>query len=160
MSWTPPPMRTARLTLASSDHEVLPAAMSGESIASQTGLPSNWRIHLEGQPIGMIGFLRWEREAALGEIGFFIIPLFRGRGYMMEAAQAVLAFGFDMGLQRIEAKSLPTNVASIRLLEKLGMQRGPRVQTRLSAKGALVEMDLYAIVRHPTSGDRTASAPI
>ncbi len=149
MSWTPPPLATARLQVISTGNGEQPLfCPDGRSAAEQRlpGLPSNWRIHLDGQPIGSVGFIRWEPEAGLGEIGFILAGPFRNRGYMTEACRAVLAFGFGgMGLWRIEAKSLPTNVASVRVLEKLGMERGPRIRTRLSARGELVEMDVYAI---------------
>jgi RimJ/RimL family protein N-acetyltransferase len=151
MSWTPPPLATARLTLVSAGNGAQPSfCADGRPAADQglPGLPSNWRIHLDGHPIGSVGFIRWEPEAGLGEIGFVLTASFRNRGYMTEACRAVLAFGFgDMGLRQIEAKSLPTNIASVRVLEKLGMERGPRIQTRLSAKGERVEMDVYDITR-------------
>ncbi len=150
MSWTPPPLNTARLTLISTDNGVQPAFIpDGRSAADQIlpGLPSNWRIHVNEKPIGTVGFIRWERDAGLGEMGFLLMHLFRGQGYMTEACRAVLAFGFgDMGLQRIEAKSFPENSASVRVLEKLGMKKGERIQARISSKGALVEMDVYSIV--------------
>jgi len=115
---------------------------------SLPGLPANWHIWRDGQKIGMAGFIRWEAARRLGEIGFFIAPAFRGGGYMTEAGSAVLAFGFSgMRLSTIEAKTLPENSASVRVLEKIGMKKVARVQGRLSSKGALVDLDLYVIQR-------------
>jgi ribosomal-protein-alanine N-acetyltransferase len=50
-----------------------------------------------------------------------------GHGYATEAAGAVLDWGFgDLGLRRIVAVTYPENVASQRVLEKLGMRRTGR----------------------------------
>ena len=143
------------------------------------GLPSNWKIFLKetdqpikigssakdpnerrkssleetyvhGAPIGTIGYIRWDRDARLGEIGFILMNIHTGKGFMTEACRAVLSFGFEgMGLEIVEAKSLPNNAASIRVLEKIGMKKEGRVQARLSSKGALVDLDLFSVRRGP-----------
>ncbi len=57
------------------------------------------------------------------DIGFAFLPQYTGKGYALEAAQAVLEFAQkDLGLQRIMAFTLPTNKPSIRLLEKIGLR--------------------------------------
>jgi RimJ/RimL family protein N-acetyltransferase len=151
MPWTPPRLKTERLYLASPEEGAQPAFVSdGRSAAEQAlpGLPSNWKIFLtdSDQPIGTIGYIRWEREARLGEIGFILMNVHTGRGFMTEACRAVVAFGFEgMGLAIVEAKSLPNNGASIRVLEKIGMKKEGRVQGRLTSKGALVDLDLFSI---------------
>lgn len=155
MPWTPPRLETERLYLAAPDDAVQPAFIpDGRSAAEQNlpGLPSNWKIYLKetDQPIGTIGYIRWERNARLGEVGFILMNIHTGKGYMTEACRAVIAFGFDgMGLDAVEAKSLPQNGASIRVLEKVGMKKTGRVQARLSAKGALVDLDLFLLRKGP-----------
>lgn len=153
MSWTPPLLKTPRLYLAGPDDSPQPAfAPDGRDAAAQRlpGLPSNWKIHLEESrdPIGTIGFIEWDRETRRAEIGFILMNIHTGRGYMTEACRAVIDFGFQgMGLERVEAKSLLNNPASMRVLEKAGMTREGRVQGRLSAKGPLVDLDLFRITR-------------
>lgn len=153
MPWTPPHLKTERLYLAAPDEEAQPSfVQDGRNAAEQNlpGLPSNWKIFLKetDQPIGTVGFIRWGREARIGEIGFILMNIYTGRGYMTEACRAVLAFGFEgMGLETIEAKSLPNNGASIRVLEKVGMSKERRVQARLFSKGPLVDLDLFVIRR-------------
>jgi ribosomal-protein-alanine N-acetyltransferase len=47
------------------------------------------------------------------------------QGYMTEAVRAVIRFAFDqLGLHRIEANIIPGNTASMRVVEKLGSERG------------------------------------
>jgi ribosomal-protein-alanine N-acetyltransferase len=151
MSWTPPPLKTERLYLAGPDDAPQPAFVpDGRDAAAQglPGLPSNWKIYLRenAAPIGTIGFIGWHRERHLAEIGFILMNIHTGRGYMTEACRAVIDFGFEgMGLEWVEAKSLPNNIASIRVLEKVGMKREGRIQGRLSSKGPLVDLDLFRI---------------
>jgi ribosomal-protein-alanine N-acetyltransferase len=153
MSWTPPRLKTERLYLAGPNDVLQPTfEWNGQDAAAQglPGLPSNWKIYFKesGEPIGTIGFIGWHRETRLAEIGFILMNLHTGRGYMTEACRAVVDFGFEgMGLEIVEAKSLPNNTASIRVLEKVGMRREARIQGRLSSKGPLVDLDLFRIKR-------------
>lgn len=48
-----------------------------------------------------------------------------GQGFAREAASAALAYGFAAGLSRIVAFTVPQNVASRGLMERLGMTRRP-----------------------------------
>lgn len=58
-----------------------------------------------------------------GEIGYWLGVPFWSRGYMTEAATAVVAHAFDViGLHRVEAMILPRNRASIRVAEKAGLR--------------------------------------
>jgi len=152
MAWTPPLLTTERLFLAAPEDNPLSFASDGRNAAEQAlpGLPSNWKIFLKGtdQPIGTVGFIEWDREERIGEIGFILMNIHAGHGYMTEACRAVLAFGFEgMGLETIQAKSFPDNGASIRILEKIGMHKERRVQARLSSKAPLVDLDLFVIRR-------------
>lgn len=57
------------------------------------------------------------------EIGYRLLPSFWGRGLATEAAIAALGHGFTaLGLQRIVATVLERNGASLRVVEKSGMQ--------------------------------------
>lgn len=162
MPWTPPLLKTERLYLAGPEDAAQPAFVSdGRDAAAQrlSGLPSNWKIYLREreEPIGTIGFIGWDREARLGEVGFILMNIHTGRGYMTEACRAVIDFGFEgMALEVVEAKSLPNNLASIRVLEKAGMRREGRVQGRLSSKGPLVDLDLFQIRREAWLDRRNA----
>jgi [ribosomal protein S5]-alanine N-acetyltransferase len=73
-------------------------------------------------PIGLCGLIK---RAGLDDvdIGFALLPAFRGSGYAHEAAAAVLAYGrATLGLSRIVAIATPDNIDSIRLLERLGLR--------------------------------------
>ena len=81
----------------------------------------------DGQPIGFAG-LSLVNFAALPagtvEIGWRLGADFWGRGYATEAARELLRLGFeDRGLDEIVSFAVPANTRSIRVMERLGMQR-------------------------------------
>ena len=58
------------------------------------------------------------------EIGWIFNRAYHGHGYATEAAMAMLQYGFEaLHLHRIIATCQPQNVASRRVMEKLGMRR-------------------------------------
>ena len=75
----------------------------------------------DGQLIGSCGFWRLIKEHFRAEIGYELAPEWWGKGVMPEALAAALNFGFtSMGLHSVEAQIHPANIASRRVLEKLG----------------------------------------
>ncbi len=74
----------------------------------------------------IIGFcgLKYLPELDAVDVGFRFLPQYWGRGLATEACAASITFGFDiLKLQRIIGLVLAENVASIRVLEKVGMRR-------------------------------------
>lgn len=58
------------------------------------------------------------------ELGYWLGVDYWGRGYATEAAARLLAFGFAFfQLEKIEARAFVLNPASIRVLEKIGMEQ-------------------------------------
>ena len=73
-------------------------------------------------PIGICGLLKRESLPDV-DIGFAFLPAFWSKGYALESAAAVKSYGLNtLGLQRIVAITNPDNEASIKLLEKIGLQ--------------------------------------
>ena len=76
----------------------------------------------DGTPIGMCGIIRRD-QLEHPDIGFALLPEFAGQGYAREIAGATLTYAREaLQVQTICAITLPENVHSIRLLEKLGLQ--------------------------------------
>ncbi len=56
------------------------------------------------------------------DVGYGMLPAFRGKGYAFEATKAVYDYGYEvLGLDKIVAIVHPNNKGSIKLLEKLGL---------------------------------------
>ncbi len=71
-------------------------------------------------PIGICGLLRRESLPHC-DLGFALLPAYRGQGYAFEAASAILRHGFgELGKQCIAAIVSADNRASIDLLIRLG----------------------------------------
>jgi [ribosomal protein S5]-alanine N-acetyltransferase len=76
----------------------------------------------EGTPIGICGLIKRDALDDV-DIGFAFLQRFSSHGYATEAAAAVLAQGHrQFGLKRIVAITAPDNLASIRVLQKIGMR--------------------------------------
>jgi RimJ/RimL family protein N-acetyltransferase len=57
-------------------------------------------------------------------LGYTFDPAYGGHGYATEAVAAMVAHAFDrLGIRRITAGCFADNLASVRVLEKLGMRR-------------------------------------
>jgi RimJ/RimL family protein N-acetyltransferase len=94
-------------------------------------------------PIGICGLL--QREALpYSDLGFAFLPEFRRQGYACEAARAVLQDGFTtFDIARIAAILNPANLASAKLLEKLGF----RLHEKIRMEPMQAFLDLYLIDR-------------
>jgi len=76
----------------------------------------------DGVPIGICGLIKRDVLEDV-DIGFAFLPRFWAKGYAYESASAVMAYGKNvLGLNRIVAITSPDNLASAKLLEKLGLR--------------------------------------
>ena len=58
------------------------------------------------------------------QLGYVFDPAYAGHGYATEAVTALVAHAFDqLGVRRITAGCFADNLASVRILEKVGMRR-------------------------------------
>ena len=58
------------------------------------------------------------------QLGYIFDPAYGGCGYATEAVSAMVAYAFDqLGVRRITAGCFADNLASVRILEKIGMRR-------------------------------------
>lgn len=95
---------------------------------SKTGYtPLGWGMWLvvsieENIVVGGAGFIGPADESNSVEIGYSIAPEFRRNGYTLEACTELINWAFSKGVKTINAKCEKTNIASIKLLEKLGME--------------------------------------
>lgn len=101
-----------------------------------------------GNFIGSIGLNNlnlWNKKA---EIGYELHPEYWRRGIMFEAANAVLQYGFSqLDLFRIGAVTYPENVASNRLLQKLGFRQEGLLRGYLYQNGLSHDAIMHSILR-------------
>src|ERR1700755_1041201 len=74
--------------------------------------------------------------AQAGSLGYWIGAPYIQRGYMTAAVRALIPAAFDvLRLHRVEAACIPTNNASVRLLEKTGFRREGYARSYLCING-------------------------
>jgi RimJ/RimL family protein N-acetyltransferase len=97
--------------------------------------------------IGHIIFHPWFAPQTY-EIGWAFNPGWHHQGYATEAAHALLTYGFTtLQLHRIIATCQPENIASFRVMEKLGMRReGHFLQCIDRGNGVWWDEFFYAIL--------------
>lgn len=82
-----------------------------------------------------------------GYIGYCFNRRYWGQGYATEAAGALREFGFaHLKLHRIFATCHPANIASARVLEKVGMLPEGRLREHKLAKGRWRDSSLYSVL--------------
>jgi ribosomal-protein-alanine N-acetyltransferase len=87
--------------------------------------------------------------AQSASLGYWIGLPYARSGYMTAALLAVIPAAFDMlRLHRLEAACIPSNIASIRLLEKTGFQREGYAREYLCINGTWQDHLLYARLAH------------
>ena len=79
-----------------------------------------------GAVAGDIGFHGPVRGTAVVEMGYVILPEYRGRGYATEAGAALVAWAFAQpGVERAMLRIEPGNARSLRVAAKLGFHDVP-----------------------------------
>ena len=83
----------------------------------------------DGAFIGFVGLAAPNFEAAFTpcvEVGWRLAPEAWGHGYATEAGRAALQFGFEqLGLGEIVSFTVPANVRSRAVMERIGLRRDP-----------------------------------
>jgi [ribosomal protein S5]-alanine N-acetyltransferase len=94
--------------------------------------------------IGAVRLNRFDKKWKFGVIGYELHPTFWGRGLMTEALRAVVSCGHRaFRLNRIEAWTLPGNIASERVLEKTGFQYEGTLRQRGWFKGTFHDFRMF-----------------
>lgn len=105
--------------------------------------------------IGQCMLFSYEPESLRAELGFGIARQHWGNGYIPEAGEALLQYGFaTLGLRRVEAEIDPENIASAKTLERLGFTREGLLRQRWQVNGVISDSALYGLLasdRLPTA---------
>jgi RimJ/RimL family protein N-acetyltransferase len=74
--------------------------------------------------VGQMSFRTLQDEAGAVELGYGVNPSYQGRGYATEMARALVQWASQQpSIRRITSACLEDNVASVRVLEKVGFRR-------------------------------------
>ncbi len=104
--------------------------------------------------IGATG-LMLKPEHDLGELGFWIGRPYWNHGYCTEAGHAMLTFGFEkLKLNKIIAHLFAGNIASQKVLEKIGMKQESYLRQHVKHFGVYNDLVGFAILREEWKGAR------
>ena len=97
--------------------------------------------------IGSCGFT-WDTQAMSADIGYELASAYWRQGFMTEALQAILQFGFSKcGLQFVTAEVMLNNIASKKLLLKLGFQSRGVLKQHGFWKGQHHDLEQFVLAR-------------
>ncbi|MGC2289759.1 MAG: GNAT family N-acetyltransferase [Thermoplasmata archaeon] len=106
-------------------------------------------LRSDGRCIGRVGLRgfdwNWHTVASLS---YWIDPRFWNLGYATEASWFLCQAAFSrLGLRRISSSALDGNVASLRVLKKLGFVYEGRQREAVRVRGRSMDMRLYGLLR-------------
>ena len=113
-----------------------------------------WLVSLAAtrEPIGWVSLRLGEQMRGAAEVGYSLLAAYRAQGYATEAVAAIVGAAFsESDLGRIEACCVPENIASRRVLDRLGF-----VQTKSEKRGAVVRGQAVDIIVYTLTRERGA----
>jgi len=124
-----------------------------ERFRQQTGI--QWAIVPTGsvESVGSIGLTITSKAERIAELGIVIGRAHWGQGIGTSAARLVLPYAFNtLGLTEIRAEFLQSNVASRRLLEKVGFHFQRAMPGDLQSDAGSQDCYLYVLQSQNTGG--------
>jgi len=118
-------------------------------IRFKDGLGIRWGISLKGEKniIGTIGFNTFTKNHR-ANIGYDLKPEYWNHGYMSEALNEVLDFGFNqLEINRIEAEVMQGNEGSERVLHKLNFRKEGILRQWMLWDEKYYDMSMFALLR-------------
>ena len=124
------------------------AQQRGDELYRGRGEKFQWVILADERPAGWITLVITNWTHGLAELGYALSSRFQRRGVMPRALELLLddLFGHSP-LRRIEARCAVDNLASQKVLERLGFQREGRLEAYFVLRGEAVDNYLYAILK-------------
>lgn len=174
---SPPSLRTARLRLRpfdDSDADALFALQSNAEVLQYWDAPpwtegvraerfiaacrqmaeagTGTRLAVErvsdGDFIGWCSLTRWNPDYRSAAMGYCLDDAAWGHGYATEAGRALLQWAFaTLDLNRVQAETDTRNVASARVLEKLGFVREGTLREDCVVNGDVSDSWVYGLLR-------------
>lgn len=140
------------------------AALVAEHAGARGPVAGKWvqlAVEHDGVLAGDIG-VGLSAGRGTATIGYTVARAHQGRGLAGEAVGAVVDRLFDAGVHRIVATVDPDNVASARLLERLGFRYEGRAVQAALVRGEWLDDDVYALLAHERRAwlERPTSPPV
>jgi ribosomal-protein-alanine N-acetyltransferase len=107
-----------------------------------------WGIQLKNASkiIGTAGFVSWDKDSGVAEIGYALAEDHWGKGLITEAVNEIIKFGFEiLELEKIISRCKLENIGSYKVLEKCGFEYEGTIENQMIIKGKPEDMRMYSI---------------
>ncbi|MFD7768105.1 GNAT family N-acetyltransferase [Streptomyces sp. NPDC059787] len=123
-------------------------AMSRKTADEGTGARVAIGRASDGAFVGWCGLVEWNPVHRSASLGYVLDEAMWGHGYATEAAHALLRWAFDtLDLNRVQAEADTRNVASARVLEKLGFVREGTLREDCVVDGEVSDSWVFGLLR-------------
>lgn len=101
------------------------------------------------ETIGRCGFHNWYKEHYKAELGYAMSKdEYKRKGYMGEAVPTIIKYGFNtMNLNRIEACTGPTNVASLKIIRNNGFTQEGYLREHFQRDGEIQDTLIFSMLK-------------
>lgn len=119
--------------------------IAGRELTEENGLHAAVQLR-DGTYVGDAVLFYGSVQHRTLEVGFSFDPRHQGNGYAGEAARALIDWAFGQGIHRVIGRLEPRNIASARVLEKLGLRREALLVENEWVKGEWQSEVVYAVL--------------
>lgn len=117
-------------------------------------------LRAENHLIGTATIALHPHERRHASFSYILNSQFWGQGYATEAMRTLMGFGFRvLQLHRLEDTCDTRNLASARVMEKLGMRREGHLHETIWKDGQWYDEYIYAILAHEWSAEELTGTP-
>lgn len=117
---------------------------------SEPGSNAQFAITLAGRVIGGVRLYALDAWSGVAGLGYNLSRAHWGHGFATEAAAAVIKAAFQsFGLRKVIAHADARNTASIRVMEKLGMQQEAHLRRQRLFRDEYIDEVWFAALRDP-----------
>lgn len=117
---------------------------SHESMQREASLVLGVYVTSTGELASKCMLFGYDQASKRAEIGFGLGRAYWGQGYIHEAGEALIQYGFNsLGLRRIEAEIDPENQASAKALRNLGFSEEGLLRQRWEINGIVSDSAMY-----------------
>ncbi|MFO1397943.1 MAG: GNAT family N-acetyltransferase [Burkholderiales bacterium] len=119
----------------------------GEAFAARREVVFAVTLHERNELVGAISLFDLGEPHARGELGYWTGVEHWNRGYCTEAAARLIRYAHEeLGVTKIVARCSAENLASSRVMTKLGMKREGLLAKHALKHGRFVDMLVYGLV--------------
>ena len=145
-AFTDPELREAG-NLPAFDRAALAASLEELPVLADAGrLLALAAVDAAGEVVGGATLHHLDAERKIVEIGYFVLPHARRRGFATTMARMLAEHAFSLGIERVAAYVNVGNIASERVLERAGFVREGVVRSMPNPDGRRVDKTLFSLL--------------